>query len=116
LLAFLGNGQRFSKGKQVAAFAGLSPRLWQSGSSVRGKTRITKTGHSDFRRVLYMPAVVSYAKLAAYKPFVQRLRAAGKAPKAIIVALMRKLLTIAQAVLHTGKPFNAEMYQIACKL
>lgn len=114
LLAFLGDGHRFGNSKQAAAYAGLSPRLWQSGSSVRGKTRISKVGHRDLRRALYMPALVSYSKLAAYRPFVQRLRAAGKAPKAIIVALMRKLMTIAQAVLKADAPFDAERYQKAC--
>jgi transposase len=114
LLAFLGDGKRFGNGKQAAAYVGLSPRLWQSGSSVRGKTRISKVGHSDLRRALYMPAMVSYSKLAAYRPFVQRLRAAGKAPKAIIVALMRKLVTIAQAVLKADAPFDAKKYQMAC--
>lgn len=114
LLAFLGDGRRFRSGKQAAAYTGLSPRLWQSGSSVRGKTRISKVGHSDLRRALYMPGVVCYSRVAAYQPFVQRLRVAGKAPKAIIVALMRKLVTIAQAVLRAGVPFDEESYKKAC--
>ena len=57
-----------------------------------------------------MPAVVAYSKVPAFKPFVQRLKAKGKAPKLIIVALMRKLLAIAQAVLKSGVPFNPKIY------
>ena len=115
LLVMLGDGQRFQKSKQAVAYTGLSPKLWQSGSSVHGKTHISKVGHSSLRRLLYMPAVSAYAKLAIYQPFVLRLKAAGKAPKAIIVAIMRKIVAIAQAVLKANRPFDAEMYQKACK-
>ena len=116
LLVMLGDGQRFQKSKQAVAYTGLSPKLWQSGSSVHGKTRISKVGHSNLRRLLYMPAVSAYAKLAVYQPFVLRLKAAGKAPKAIIVAIMRKIVAIAQAVLKANRPFDAELYKKACGL
>jgi len=111
LIAYLGDGQRFQRTKQSSAFFGLCPKPRESGSSVRGKAHIAKTGHADIRHALYMPAVVAYSRCAAYKPFVQRLKAAGKPPKVIIVALMRKLVTIAQAILKSGKPFNSEMHQ-----
>jgi transposase len=110
LLAYLGDGQRFMRGKQAAAFAGLSPHPFQSGSSVRGKSRISKTGHTDLRRVLFMPALATYGRHRAYAPFIDRLKASGKAPMPIIVALMRKILTIAQAVLKSQQPFNAELH------
>lgn len=105
LLAYLGDGTRFERSKQSAAFAGLAPKLHQSGNLTR-KTRIAKSGHADLRQVLYMPAVVAYSRCAAFAPFVQRLKTAGKPPKVIIIALMRKLLTIAQAILKSGQPFN----------
>ncbi|WP_051412804.1 IS110 family transposase [Methylophilus sp. 5] len=115
-LVMLGNGQRFNTSKQAVAFTGLSPRLWQSGSSVRGKTRISKVGSGSLRRLLYMPAVSAYAKLDIYQPFIQRLKLAGKPPKVIIVAIMRKLVAIAQAVLKANKPFDKNIYQKACLL
>lgn len=110
LLAYLGDGQRFGRGKQAAAFAGLSPSPCQSGSSVQGKCRISKTGHTDLRRILYMPALATYGRKNAFQPFIARLTAAGKAPMSIIVALMRKILTIAQAVLRSQQPFNPELH------
>lgn len=112
LLAYLGDGSRFERSKQSAAFAGLSPKVHQSGTLNR-KTRIARSGHADLRYVLYMPAVVAYSRCAAFTPFVRRLRAAGKPPKVIIVALMRKLLTIALAILKSGRPFNPTLHQ-AC--
>lgn len=86
------------------------PKPHQSGSSVNGKARIAKTGHADLRRVLYMPAVVAYSRCKAFAPFVLRLKAAGKPPKVIIVALMRKLVAIAHTILKSGKPFDPTLH------
>lgn len=110
LIAYLGNGQRFAAAKCAVAFFGLCPKPRQSGSSVRGKARIAKTGHTDMRRAMYMPALVAYSRCKAFAPFVQRLKAAGKPPMVIIVALMRKLVTIAQAILKSGKPFDPTLH------
>ena len=110
LLAYLGTGERFGRGKQAAAFAGLTPRPWQSGSSIHGKSRISKTGHTDLRRILFMPALATYGRKKAFVAFVARLKASGKTPKEIVVALMRKIITIAQAVLRSQTPFNAALH------
>ena len=110
LLAYLGTGGRFGRGKQAAAFAGLSPRPWQSGSSVHGKSRISKTGHTDLRRILFMPALATYGRKKAFVAFITRLKESGKTPKEIVVALMRKIITIAQAVLKSQTPFNPELH------
>ncbi len=107
LLAFV--DARFDSAKQVVSFAGLNPQHRQSGTSVHGRSRTSKIGHAELRRALYMPGVVAYSRAKAYQPFVQRLKLAGKAPKVIIVALMRKLLTIAWTVLKSGKPFDPRM-------
>jgi transposase len=110
LLAYLGDGARFTASKQASAFAGLVPKLRESGSSMRGKAAIAKSGHADLRHALYMPAVVAYSRCKAYAPFVQRLKANGKPPKLIIVALMRKLITIAHAILKSGKRFDPSIH------
>ncbi len=110
LIAYLGDGERFVGSKRAVAFFGLCPKPRQSGSSVRGKAHIAKTGHADMRHVLFMPAMVAYSRCKAFAPFVQRLKAAGKPPKVIIVALMRKLVAIAQAILKSGKPFDSDLH------
>mgnify|MGYP003386836628 CR=1 FL=1 len=110
LLAYLGTGERFGRGKQAAAFAGLNPRPWQSGSSVNGRSRISKIGHADLRKVLFMPALATYGRKKAFVGFIERLKASGKAPKEIVVALMRKIITIAQAVLKSQTPFKPELH------
>lgn len=105
-LSHYGGELRFAKTRQAVAFAGLDTQQHESGSSVHGKPRITKKGHGSIRRALYMPAVVTMTKTAWGKSFTNRLLAAGKPKKLILTALMRKLVTIAYAVLKSGKPFN----------
>lgn len=116
LLAHLGNGQRFKNGKAAATFFGLTPMLKQSGSSVDTVVGISKIGHTDVRKALYAPAMsFAFGRWAGgvYDGFVQRLLKNGKAKKSIIVALMRKLVTIAQAVLRHQQPFNPKMLEQA---
>ena len=110
LLAYgLGDG-RFDTARQVVAFAGLNPRLHESGSSVRGRPRLSKVGHAPLRRALYMPAMVALHRTAWGKLFRQRLGAHGKPPKLIIGAMMRKLLTVAFGVLRSGRPFDPALH------
>lgn len=111
LLTYLGDGMKFSSAKKVASFAGLAPRLHESGTSVRGKSMIGKSGLADLRTALFMPAlVVSFGRYQAFQPFVQRLLANGKRRKEIVIAMMRKILTVAYGVLKSGQPYRAELH------
>jgi len=106
ILAEFGDVMRFQDARSMAAFCGLTPRQHQSGSSVRGKTRLSKTGSSRIRRALYMPALVAMTHNPVIAAFCQRLRAYGKCPMVIVGAVMRKLIHIAFGVLKSGKPFD----------
>lgn len=110
LLSHYGGQLRFDKTAQAVAFAGLDTRKHESGSSVQGKPRLSKKGHSSIRRALYMPAVVAMTRTAWGKAFSTRLLAAGKPKKLILGALMRKILAIAYGVLKSGKPFNPALH------
>lgn len=96
----------FRSAQAVAAYAGLSPLIRQSGTSVRGKPRLCKTGNARLRKALYFPAIVGERYNPILQAFGRRLRAAGKATMVVIGAMMRKLLVIAYGVLKSGKPFN----------
>lgn len=109
LLAYCGR-QRFGSARQFAAFAGLSPLVYESGSSVRVPPRLSKIGHAALRQALYMPAMVALYKTAWGRVFRQRLAANGKAPKLIIGAMMRKLAHVAYGVMQSGQPFNPALH------
>ena len=110
LLAFGIDPGHFHDARQAAAFAGLNPRQHDSGTSVKGKPRLSKVGHAFLRKALYMPAMVALYKTAWGKRFRERLAAAGKPPKLIIGAMMRKLLQVAFGVLKSGKPFDPTLH------
>lgn len=108
LLAELGDISHFSTARQVAAFAGLVPRIRESGTSVRGRSRLSKIGSSRLRKSLYFPALTALRCNPIIKAFGLRLSAQGKAKMLIIGAAMRKLLHLAYGVLKSGVPFNPD--------
>ena len=110
LLAFLAEPARFENARQVVAFAGLDPRQHESGSSVRGKPRLSKVGHSFLRKALYMPAMVALYRTDWGKLFRERLAAKGKPPMLIIGAMMRKLLHVSYGVLKSGQTFQPALH------
>jgi transposase len=106
LLAELPNIADFTP-KALAAFAGLSPSEHSSGSSVRGPGKISRIGSRRLRGALYMCALSAKRTNKALDNFVQRMTAARKPPKVILVAVARKLLVYAHAVIRTQKPFTS---------
>jgi transposase len=109
LLAELGDVTRFHSAKQAVAFAGLCPRLCQSGSSVRGRERLCKQGRSRLRKALYFPAMVALRHNPALRALQERLVARGKRPMVVLGAAMRKLLHLAFGVLRSKKPFDVSL-------
>ena len=109
ILSFMATPERFKSPKQLVAFVGLNPRERQSGSSVHGKTKLSKTGDSALRKALYMPAITAKKHNPIVRTFCARLEKAGKPPMVIIGAAMRKLLHIMYGVLKSGKPFDANL-------
>ncbi len=107
LLGEYGDMSQFTDVRQVVAFAGLNPRHRQSGSSLRGKTTISKMGRASIRAALYMPAVAAKRFDPRMAAFAARLAARGLAPLAIVTAVMRKLLHLAFGVLKSGQPYDA---------
>ena len=106
LLAEIPNIQDFDSPQQLVAFAGLNPRQRRSGSSVHGRSRISKIGASAIRAALFMPAVSAKNFNPLLRPFVQRLEQRGHCKMSIIVAVMRKLLHLVFGVLKSGQPFD----------
>lgn len=100
--------EHFSSAKQLAAFAGVSPRQCQSGTSLKGKTRLAKTGNPQLRKALFYPAMVAIRYNPIVRTFATRLRAAGKSKMVVIGAAMRKLIHLIYGILKSRTPFNAE--------
>ena len=83
----------------------------QSGRSVHYTAGIARMGRSSLRAALYLPAVVAKRHNPVLSAFAERLTAQGLAPKAVIVAVMRKLLHLAYGVIHSNRPFDPHYRQ-----
>jgi transposase len=99
----------YTGARQLAAFAGLAPRLHQSGSSVKKRARLSKVGAPRLRKALYFPAIAAIKYNPYIKVMSERLRARGLCPMQVIGAAMRKLIHIAYGVLRSGRPFDPEL-------
>ena len=96
----------FDSPRQLAAYAGVTPRQFVSGSSIHRKTRMSKRGNATLRTALFFPAMVAKRCNPALRPFADRLTAAGKPPMSVTGAVMRKLLHIVFGVWSSGLPFD----------
>lgn len=90
----------------LTAHAGLAPAQKQSGISINAKARIAKQGDRRLRTTLYMPALVAAFHNPRLKIFYQRLVKKGKPKMLALVAVMKKLLLMVQAILKKKTPFN----------
>lgn len=93
--------------KGIAALAGLAPLANDSGKK-HGK-RIIWGGRAEVRCVLYMSTVTAIRCNPVLRAFADRLKAAGKPAKVVIVACMRKLLSIMNAMLKSNSPWNPKI-------
>lgn len=92
--------------KSLVAHAGLSPREYSSGSSVRGRVCISKMGRSELRKILFMPALGCIRHTNYFTSFYLHLLEQGKPKKVAITAVMRKMLLTAMGVLKNQEPFD----------
>ena len=109
ILSYIGNVEDFGNAKQLAAFVGLNPKHRQSGSSVNGRSRLSKVGNAHLRKAFYLPAVVAKKYNPVIKAFCERLETAGKPTMLIIGAAMRKLIHLIYGVLKSNKAFDADL-------
>ncbi len=108
LLAELPDIDHFKNARQLAAWVGVTPRHFVSGSSGRTTTPITKVGSSQLRKALYLPAMTAMTYNPLLREFAQRLKENGKTGKQIVVAVVRKLLHQIYGILKSGQPFNPD--------
>lgn len=92
--------------KELTAHVGLAPKHHQSGTSVRGKSRLTKQGDSRLRKTLFMPTLCGIVHNPYLKPHYRHLVDQGKSKLLAVAACMRKLLLLIRAILKTNKPFR----------
>jgi transposase len=100
--------RRFDEVKALCAYIGVSPTTLKSGTSVKGKGAIAKLGQGRMRQLLYLCSWTAKRCNPACRALYLRLKAAGKPPKVINIAIAHKLVRQAFAVATTNQPFSPE--------
>jgi transposase len=108
VLAELPAVARVPSAQAAAAYCGLSPRAFRSGSSVRGRTRLGKSGNARLRKALYLPTLTAIRFNPVLGGFFARLVAAGKPKMPAVGACMRKPVMLCYGVLKNRAPFDPD--------
>lgn len=105
LAAEIGDIHRFAGAKQLVAYAGLDPRVRQSGTVLRRNTKLTKRGSAELRSILFLAANIARQHDPELKAYYQKKRAEGRIYTEATIATARKLSNRVFAVLTRGTPY-----------
>jgi transposase len=100
----------FDNAKQLAKFIGLCPSQHESGSSIRSRASITKTGDPSIRAAFYMGARSAKRYNQPCKMLYERLKAKGKCHKVAMTAVCNKMVHQIFAVVKSGQPFDRDYH------
>lgn len=99
---------QFGSAEALAAYVGLVPVQHQSGTSVRGQSRLSKAGRADLRAKLYMAGIAACRYNPHVRALYERLLQAGKRKMAALAACMRKLVHLCFGVIKQRTPYRAD--------
>ena len=108
LLVLTDGFERFTSSGELCSYAGLTPMIRQSGSSVRGQARISKMGNQKLRNLLFMCSFTACKHNKACKAIYDRIVAKGKSKKLALIAVCNKLLKQAFAIAKSGLVYDNE--------
>jgi transposase len=114
LIVMSGGFTKFENAKQLSSYVGLSPRIYESGTSVKGKARICKMGMSRVRATLYVCSWSAIGCNKACKDLYERLVSKGKSKRLALIAVANKLLKQVFAVATQGTMYNENYLEKAC--
>jgi transposase len=98
--------KKFETASQLCSYAGITPSIKISGSSVRGRSRISKVGNRKLRRLLFLASFSAFRHNKACKALFERIVAKGKSKKLALIAVANKLLKQAFAIAKSGLPYD----------
>jgi transposase len=106
LIVFTDGFSKINNYRQLISLAGLSPREFNSGTSVRARVRICKMGGVQIRKLLYMCSMTAIKNNKTCKQLYERIKAKGKNGKLALIAVCNKLLKQAFAIAKNGTRYN----------
>lgn len=96
--------------REIVSLVGLDPIIRESGTSVKGRSRISKAGARIYRGSLFMATMSATRYNTQMKTFYERLKDNGKHTTAAQIAVMRKLIVVAHSLFKSGQMYDKEMF------
>ncbi|HLW62128.1 MAG TPA: IS110 family transposase [Flavobacterium sp.] len=103
---------KFETAAQLCSYVGITPTIRESGSSVRGRSRISKVGNKKLRNLLFLCAFNACKHNKACREVYERIVSKGKSKKLALIAVANKLLKQCFAIAHSGLPYNDEYVSV----
>ncbi len=97
---------KFESAKQLCSYVGVTPTIRESGSSVRGRSRISKVGNKKLRNLLFLCAFSACKHNKGCRELYERIVAKGKSKKLALIAVSNKLLKQAFAIAKSELPYD----------
>lgn len=109
LLVYTHGFTRLTDTRKLACYSGVAPFAYESGTSIRGKTGVSKFANNELKKVLHMAAVSSVQHNSELHVYYKRKVAEGKNKMSVINAVRNKLLHRIVAVVKRGTPYVVEL-------
>ena len=106
LIVFTDGFNRFSSAKELCSYAGITPIIRESGSSIKGRPRISKVGNVKLRNLMFLCSLNAFKYNRACKDLFERIVAKGKSRKLALLAVCNKLLKQAFSIVNNRIPYD----------
>ena len=97
---------KFENASQLCSYVGITPTIRESGSSVKGRSRISKVGNKKLRNLLFLCAFSACKHNKACSEIYERIVGKGKSKKLALIAVSNKLLKQAFAIAKSGRAYD----------
>ncbi len=98
--------KKFETASQLCSYVGITPTIRESGSRVRGRSRISKIGNRKLRNLLFLCSFNACKHNKACKGVYERIVNKGKSKKLALIAVSNKLLKQSFAIAKSGRPYD----------
>ena len=98
--------KKFETASQLCSYVGITPTIRESGSSVRGRARISKVGNKKLRNLLFLCSFTACKHNKGCSEIYDRIVNKGKSKKLALIAVSNKLLKQCFAIAKSGHPYD----------
>ena len=114
LICYTNEFNSYHTGKQLACYCGVAPFEHSSGSSVRGKTRVSHMANKPLKRLLYLGAMAAIKSNGELKAYYVRKVSEGKNKMSVLNAIRNKMVLRLTAVIKRGTPYQQNLCGVVC--